>query len=643
MEVEIPDFTNEIKYTEDQEVFVGRYSHVYKGTLRGEMVAIKMIQPVKNSLHSMRRKFRRESQVWARLRHENIVALYGYAEDTKMFGLFGALISPWCQNGDADKYLKDKGSMLTFEERKCLWQGVVAGVHYLHSQDPPIIHGDLKPGNVLIDAQGVAKICDFGLARILTAEDDPSGMTTTSVHTGTERYLPYELVVSEDPGQLTTRSDVYSMGCVGLVFIFLQIPYATRENNKFGDISRDIRDGIPPAVQSDSLSTEASHVWSVLERCWGIVPDMRASTVCILKALQQMTPLNSQHNIEFPSPLLPASLPRELSLEGDRWYAMYNPHRLKTLMIDLVHEIQSSSCACIRFVKNGKYLATFDSGEVQIYDVEIFVSVSQFKLTEDRDIVSFSPSGEYIAAGGQDGQIRLWDITKREICHLLQGHLTVISSICFSFTGLLIASGDRSGAIMLWNVDTGDCVLKTMSESTVRCVNISPDDTLLFAGTDKGIIWIYHISTVTILGNIQSNSNSITSLVSTPDGRGFISGSGDKTIKYWEIDFEDIRAKIDKRQSSGIKEGWKSPARCLQSLTGHTDDVRHVSISPDGQWIVSGSHDCTIMFWDKDGHSQLVLNGYHFFINSIDFSPIGGLFATSAWGSPIKIWKYSTA
>jgi serine/threonine protein kinase len=108
----------------------------------------------------------------------------------------------------------------------------VEAVCYLHTQNPSIIHGDLKPvssvlpiepgddlyikGNILIDDTGIPKICDFGLVRILTEEGRRSEMTTSSAHLGTARYLPYELVTSQDAKQLTRASDVYSMGCVGL-------------------------------------------------------------------------------------------------------------------------------------------------------------------------------------------------------------------------------------------------------------------------------------------------------------------------------------------------------------------------------------------------------------------------------------------
>lgn len=72
-----------------------------------------------------------------------------------------------------------------------------------------------RQGNILIDDTGVAKICDFGLVRIILEEGE-SGMTTTSDHTGTDRYLSCELVTTRSATSLSAASDVYALGCIGL-------------------------------------------------------------------------------------------------------------------------------------------------------------------------------------------------------------------------------------------------------------------------------------------------------------------------------------------------------------------------------------------------------------------------------------------
>lgn len=69
---------------------------------------------------------------------------------------------------------------------------------------------------MLVDDDGVAKICDFGLLR-LVRESAPTGMTTSSSHTGTTRYLSYEMISDDDNDpKPTTASDVYALACIGM-------------------------------------------------------------------------------------------------------------------------------------------------------------------------------------------------------------------------------------------------------------------------------------------------------------------------------------------------------------------------------------------------------------------------------------------
>jgi glucose repression regulatory protein TUP1 len=141
-------------------------------------------------------------------------------------------------------------------------------------------------------------------------------------------------------------------------------------------------------------------------------------------------------------------------------------------------------------------------------------------------------------------------------------------------------------------------------------VAISPDDILVLGGMRDGSICMWEISTGRLLGRVQSHSFSVFSVAFTPDGHGFLSGSGDKTINYWEIDFDALRKINDKGILNGDMEGEKGCLKRIPGLTGHKGGVLDVSISPDGQWVASASWDETVMFWDTSLAPRLMLKGH---------------------------------
>ncbi|KIM20330.1 hypothetical protein M408DRAFT_30439 [Serendipita vermifera MAFF 305830] len=259
-------------------IFNGSYSSVYCGKLGAELVAIKVLKQVPGSkFHTMEPKLRRERVVWAGLRHPNVLRLYGFANDHELFRPFGAFISPWCARGNASEFLQGQGKGITLGARMKIWRGVVDGVAYLHCHEPVLVHGDLKTVNILIDDYGNPQICDFGLISIYLEESN-SWMTTTRPHTGTARYLAYELLRDSETVAPTTASDVFALGCIGL-----ELPYGNRNDDLRVQIWADIKAGKPPAFRPNlHPNSNEARIWDILDRCWSRAPYNRPSAQYLL-------------------------------------------------------------------------------------------------------------------------------------------------------------------------------------------------------------------------------------------------------------------------------------------------------------------------------------------------------------------------
>src|SRR5208282_2056009 len=140
--------------------------------------------------------FTREATVLARLSHPGIPTLIDhFAENGRHY-----LVMEFVAGGDLDKLIAQSGGKLP-EDRTIRWaRQILSVLDFLHSQAPPIVYRDLKPGNIMIDKDGRAMLIDFGIARFL-----PKGGRATQI--GSPGYAPPEQYV----GNVEPRSDLYSI------------------------------------------------------------------------------------------------------------------------------------------------------------------------------------------------------------------------------------------------------------------------------------------------------------------------------------------------------------------------------------------------------------------------------------------------
>ncbi|XP_028754463.1 proline-rich receptor-like protein kinase PERK12 [Neltuma alba] len=181
----------------------GGFGCVYKGWLAdGRVVAVKKL---KAGSGQGDREFRAEVEIISRVHHRHLVSLVGYciSEQQKI------LMYEFVPNGTLDHHLHGKGMpVLDWAKRVKIAIGAARGLAYLHEDcHPKIIHRDIKSANILLDDAYVAKVSDFGLARLT---DDADTHVSTRVM-GTFGYMAPEYATS---GKLTDRSDVFSFGVV---------------------------------------------------------------------------------------------------------------------------------------------------------------------------------------------------------------------------------------------------------------------------------------------------------------------------------------------------------------------------------------------------------------------------------------------
>ena len=169
--------------------------------MRVRTVALKTIRP--EMLGSPRHRLIMENdiRIAALLDHPNIVRILhvGPADDALYFTM------PYFKGGSLAERINRKP--LPSKEVAALMVQVANAVAYLHGQSTPVIHMDLKPGNILLDMDGKPHVADFGLARLLQAED---GKQVTLRPGGTPEYMAPE----QFDGWVSPMCDIYGLGAI---------------------------------------------------------------------------------------------------------------------------------------------------------------------------------------------------------------------------------------------------------------------------------------------------------------------------------------------------------------------------------------------------------------------------------------------
>ncbi|MEO8555646.1 MAG: protein kinase [Actinomycetota bacterium] len=191
------------RYTLTKRVAVGGMGQVWEAldTVLGRAVAVKLLHQALSQESDFADRFRAEARHAASLHHPNIAAVFDYGEDEGTAYLVMELVP----GQPLSQIIAERAPLSAPETASILAQAATA-LQTAHQGG--VVHRDVKPANILITPDGVAKLTDFGISRAIGA----TPMTQTGQVLGTAQYLAPEQALGQSA---TAASDIYSLGVVG--------------------------------------------------------------------------------------------------------------------------------------------------------------------------------------------------------------------------------------------------------------------------------------------------------------------------------------------------------------------------------------------------------------------------------------------
>jgi WD40 repeat protein len=244
--------------------------------------------------------------------------------------------------------------------------------------------------------------------------------------------------------------------------------------------------------------------------------------------------------------------------------------------------------------------------------------------------VAITPHDRRIISGSGDKTIKIWDMENGQELQTLKGHTSGITQVLVTPDGSRIISGSEDWTIMIWRIPGGARPMTLIGhKGKITCLALSPDGRFLASGSLDGKIKIWDAQTGRLGRTLVGHGGDVTKVAFSADGRRLSSSGGFLNFKaeIWDFEsgenlsasersFDDFIGSLIEPSGPGVK--FRTPdgrfilmggshqlvvidARTLQPVrkwSGHSGAINAVTMSPDGQWVVSAGMDSTLKIWD---------------------------------------------